>query len=222
MLAKSNEIRGSKKATWLGKSIGWFALLTGKTCRFSCEDRADVCDLQRNEPVIFLLWHNRIFSSIPLWKKFCSHYPLVALASASKDGAILAGAVGVVGVEVVRGSSSRRGAAALVALRKALKQKKDIFITPDGPRGPRYQMQMGALKLAQITGVPIVMKLVREHSFWQLKTWDLMRIPKPFSKLELVYEERIHVPKDLSDSELEELRCSVEAKMNRLNETENK
>src|SRR5213075_2734928 len=81
---------------------------------------------------------------------------MAALVSASKDGALLSGILEAFGVQPVRGSSSRRGAQALVELTSWAERGYDLAITPDGPRGPRYQVQPGAIALAQLTGRPLV------------------------------------------------------------------
>jgi lysophospholipid acyltransferase (LPLAT)-like uncharacterized protein len=78
-------------------------------------------------------------------------YPrkLAALISASKDGAFLAAVLGRFGVEPIRGSSSRRGPQALLELTTHAKRGYDLAVTPDGPRGPRYVVKLGAIALAQ-------------------------------------------------------------------------
>ncbi len=39
---------------------------------------------------------------------------------------------------------------------KAVKAGRDLAITPDGPQGPRYKAQMGAVTIAARTGLPII------------------------------------------------------------------
>ena len=133
------------------------------------------------------------------------------LTSASHDGAMLARAVGVFGIGSVRGSSSRRGVAALVALRKALREGVDICLTPDGPRGPRYELQAGAVKLAQTGGVHVLPIHVEYSSAWCLKTWDRFHVPRPFSKVRVIFDEVLAVPAELSESEFEEWRLRIES-----------
>ncbi len=41
--------------------------------------------------------------------------------------------------------------AALAAVRASKDPRLDIAITPDGPRGPRYQVQPGLIRIAQMT-----------------------------------------------------------------------
>jgi lysophospholipid acyltransferase (LPLAT)-like uncharacterized protein len=209
-MSRSDEIRGGAMLRLIGWCIGWLCRIWGWTYRLEVTDRANVTDLSRTEPVVFLVWHNRLFTLVPLWKRTCKHFPPVALMSASRDGSILEAAVKTAGVEVARGSSSRRGAAALVVLRKSLRAKKDVYITPDGPRGPKYKLKSGGLKLAQAEQVAVVPMRIKMLDYWQLRSWDAFRIPKPFSVMHLYYEEAIFIPKELSEEEFEALRLKIE------------
>jgi len=56
-----------------------------------------------------------------------------------------------------------------------------VVIIPDGPRGPSYCVQPGIIKLAQKTGAAIFPIRVAYQNYWQLKSWDRFRNPKPFS-----------------------------------------
>ena len=161
-------------------------------------------------PIIHVLWHNQIFASPYLWRKMYPKRECVVLTSASKDGAVLASAVKVFKVGAVHGSSSRRGAAAIVALRRAAKAGKDLVFTPDGPRGPRYQLQPGVVKIAQTTGLLIVPMHIEYLSCWTLKTWDRFRIPKPFSKVRIALREPITVPRELDAEGFEKERLRLE------------
>ena len=106
---------------------------------------------------------------------------------------------------------SRRGAQALLELKTWAERGYDLAITPDGPRGPRYTVQDGAMSMAQVTGLPVVPAAY--HLKWkiQLKSWDRFQIPLPFSICEVTAGKIFHVPRDISDSEREELRKQLEA-----------
>lgn len=164
-------------------------------------------------PVIFVLWHNRISVSPYLWRKMFPKRKCVVLTSASKDGALLASAVGVFGVGAVHGSSSRRAAAALVGLMRAAKDGNDLVFTPDGPRGPRYELQPGVIKVAQSTGLLVQPWTIDYLSCWTLKTWDRFRIPKPFSKVVIRFFEPTEIPRRLDDDEFESHRAKLEASL---------
>lgn len=171
----------------------------------------DVEKLNASEkPLIHVLWHNRILVSPYLWRKMYPGREVVVLTSASKDGAVLASAVKVFKVGAVHGSSSRRGAAAIVALRRAAREGKDLVFTPDGPRGPRYQLQPGVVKIAQTTGLLVVPMHIEYFSCWTLKSWDRFQIPKPFSKVRLTLRNPITVPRKLDDEGFEKERLKLE------------
>jgi len=69
-----------------------------------------------------------------------------------------------------------------------LEKGEDIGITPDGPRGPKYHLHPGAVKLAQLTGVPLVPIHIKYSRYWELKSWDAFRIPKPFSCVSVFFD----------------------------------
>jgi len=202
---KRTEIRGDRKSELLGTLVGWLIRGLAATCRHEIEDR---CGITRHDeftgPIIFAMWHNRIVIVPPIWRNTMAGVrKTYVLTSASKDGAILANAMAVFGVGAIRGSSSRRGAAALVGMRRALKDGCDICVTPDGPRGPRYQVHPGIIKLAESAGVAIVPLHANPQSFWRLKTWDGLLIPKPFSRIQFVFDHLFVVPPGLDEAAFE-------------------
>lgn len=208
-----SEVRESRKATMLGTLAGWLMRFWCATLRFRIEDRCGIGERGRFEgPVIYGLWHNRIFAVPSAWRRLCGRErSTVVLTSASHDGAMLARAVGVFGLGAVRGSSSRRGVAALVALRKALRGGTDVCVTPDGPRGPRYELQPGLVKLAEASGAPVIPIHVEFDSAWRLKSWDRFALPKPFSRVRVIFDEALAVPSGLSEADFETWRHRIEA-----------
>ena len=212
-MAKGREIRESRKTTVLGTTAGLLMKLVCGTLRFEFEDRCGLGEQGKfPDPVVYCLWHNRIFVVPAAWRKLCGDWrKAVVLTSASHDGAMVARAMGVFGLGSVRGSSSRRGVAALVALRKALRQGSDICLTPDGPRGPRYVVQAGAVKLAEAGGAMMIPIHVEFSSVWCLKTWDRFHVPKPFTKVRVIFDEALAVPSGLSEDEFEARRAQLEA-----------
>ena len=198
---KRSEIRGDRKAELLGILAGSLMKIWSCTLRFQIEDRCGITTAGGTvRPVLFMLWHNRIFTLPPIWWRTGGNgRKSVVLTSASKDGAILAGAMKFFGLGAVRGSSSRRAVAALIGMKNALKEGLDVCITPDGPRGPRYNFNPGVVKLAQATGAPIVPIHAHYASAWRLNTWDRLVIPKPFSRVTVTFDEMITVPTELDD-----------------------
>ena len=168
-------------------------------------------------PVIFCIWHNRLATCIkPLnvyRRPYNSGAGMAALVSASKDGAFLSRALEWFGVQPVRGSSSRRGAQALRELTTWAERGYDLTITPDGPRGPCYQIQDGITSLAQLTGLPIVPVALNLNWKISLKSWDRFQIPLPFARCEVCVGKTFRVPADASDVEREKLRLQLEAEL---------
>jgi lysophospholipid acyltransferase (LPLAT)-like uncharacterized protein len=168
-------------------------------------------------PVIFAIWHNRLALSVRLYHRFVqAHQPqrrMAAIASASRDGAMLARVIELLGVRPVRGSSSRRGAQALLEMGTLAEQGYDLAVTPDGPRGPRYKLQPGVVGLAATTGLPILLACC--HVVWKKEapSWDRFQIPLPFSPVRVFFSERIHVPRDLTADEREAFRADIERRM---------
>ena len=168
-------------------------------------------------PVIFCLWHNRLATCIkPLnvyRRPHNSGAGMAALVSASKDGAFLSRTLEWFGVQPVRGSSSRRGAQAMLEMTTWAERGYDLTITPDGPRGPCYQVQDGVLKLAQLTGRPIVPAALNLNWKMSLKSWDRFQIPLPFARCDVVVGKTFRVPADASEAALETLRSQLEAEL---------
>ena len=138
---------------------------------------------------------------------------MAALVSASRDGAFLAGILEWFGVRPVRGSSSRRGGQALLELTSWAQRGHDLTITPDGPRGPCYQVQEGIASLAQVTGLPIVPVAMNLNWKIRVKSWDRFQIPLPFARCEVCVGRAIRVPPDVTDDERKQFRQQLEAEL---------
>ena len=138
-------------------------------------------------PSVIILWHDRLFVS-PLIAQRYFNRPVTALISTSKDGAWLVAFYQLMGLRAVRGSSNRRGTAALVALTRAVRAGSHAGVTPDGPKGPRHVFKAGAVALAKLTGRPFVLLGINYRSCWRLRSWDRFALPRPFSRVNLVFE----------------------------------
>jgi lysophospholipid acyltransferase (LPLAT)-like uncharacterized protein len=151
-------------------------------------------DPQGGPPLVWVFWHNRLLVAAMFWVRRLQPRRGAVLISRSKDGEILAGVVTKLGGEPVRGSSSKGGASALAELARRMGEPCDAWITPDGPRGPRYTVHPGAVWLAQTTGARVMPVTVEVSSCWRLKSWDAFIIPKPFSLVEVTLHPLHEVP----------------------------
>jgi hypothetical protein len=197
----------------------WLAVsAVSLTIRYRLHDPHGFLQRKDLKQSIYCFWHNRLALCVKIYFKFSrAHHaaPGVAgLVSASKDGALLSAIFHRFGVQPVRGSSSRRGAQALVELKTWAERGYDLAITPDGPRGPRYVLAEGAITLAQLTGLPLVPS---SHQFnWKicLKSWDRFQIPLPFARCDIFVGKVFSVPRELATEQREQIRREVEAELN--------
>ena len=218
---KSSGIVVPHPAKWHGRLAAFVIYVVGRvmaaSMRVTWRDDSGLLTGDKPEPVIFCTWHNRLALSLMIFRDYVkARQPsrrLAALVSASKDGGLLAHVLGHFGVEAVRGSSSRRGAQALLELTSCIERGSDVAITPDGPRGPCYVVQPGVLALAQLTGLPIVP--VSYHAAWKktLRSWDRFQVPLPFARCEIIFGEPVRIPREATDAERETLRVLLETRL---------
>ena len=184
------------------------------TLRYKLIDEAGFLDEPVPRPVILLIWHNRILATPVLYRRYCpSRKGLRVLTSASRDGAYLSEFVRYFGLDSVRGSSSKRGAAALFDLIRTLEDGLDLCVTPDGPRGPRYILGPGVILLSERCHVPLIPVSVEYSACWRFNSWDGFAVPKPFSKVTVTFLPRIQIGVTGSEAEFESERQRVEKAM---------
>lgn len=121
---------------------------------------------------------------------------MAMMASASRDGELIARAIEKLGNVPVRGSSSFRGGQAVRDMVRALRAGADGAMTPDGPRGPVYQCQGGALRIAALSGCALVPYELEANRQWRIRSWDRHKIPKPFATIYEYIGEPLHVTRD--------------------------
>jgi lysophospholipid acyltransferase (LPLAT)-like uncharacterized protein len=137
----------------------------------------------QGEPTLFVQWHNRLFLTADIVRRYRGGHPIYSMISASGDGAWLAAFFSSMGLRAVRGSSSRRGREAATAMVGMLRGGCDAGITPDGPRGPVYEMKPGALIVARRARPRVVLVGIDFESSWRVASWDGFHLPKPFSRV---------------------------------------
>jgi lysophospholipid acyltransferase (LPLAT)-like uncharacterized protein len=151
------------------------------TLRFRCNvEQVDDAE----GPYVLLLWHDKLMVSSWIANRYFRR-PVSALISTSKDGAWLVAFFKLMGITAVRGSSNRRGAAALIALTRAMRDGLHAGITPDGPKGPALVFKPGAVSLSRLSRRPFLLLGIRYDSCHRLGSWDRFALPMPFSRVEL-------------------------------------
>jgi hypothetical protein len=136
-----------------------------------------------NKPWVFALWHATL---LPVaWRH--SNEGVAVLVSQHRDGELIARVLAAWGNTTVRGSTTRGGSRALLAMIKELERGIVVAVTPDGPQGPALKFQPGTLVAAQRANVPVVPILMHADRAWRLNSWDRFTIPKFFARVTFAY-----------------------------------
>jgi lysophospholipid acyltransferase (LPLAT)-like uncharacterized protein len=200
---------------WIGaRLVVALVKVVSATLRYRWEDNSGYFDSGPIGPAIYCAWHNRLALVMPAYYRYARKRSrtsgMAAMVSASKDGGFLAAVLQCFKVQPVRGSTSRRGPQALLELTTWAERGFDLAITPDGPRGPCYEVQDGVMSLAQITGLPIIPFSSDVRWKVRVNSWDGFQIPLPFSSCEMRVGQPIRVPREASEEERASLRLQLE------------
>ncbi|HXJ58325.1 MAG TPA: lysophospholipid acyltransferase family protein [Verrucomicrobiae bacterium] len=206
---------------WYQRLAAWliYAVVrsVSSTIRYEYRDRTNLLQVDKEQPVVWCIWHNRLALCLEIYQRIQRRVgrqrQMAAMVSASKDGGLLAGVLEKFGVQPVRGSTSRRGRQALLELTTWADRGYDLALTPDGPRGPCYEVQDGVTSVAQVTGLPIIP--VTYWLSWKIRlgSWDRFQIPLPFTKCVVDFGVPLRVPREASDEAREEARGRLEAEL---------
>lgn len=196
--------------SWAGSLL---VRLLGSTLRFQItREEGSLADGARVAlPGIYCFWHRAMIPSAYHFRNM----QIGIMISRSFDGECIARIVEKLGFRPVRGSSSRGGAGALMAMRQELDLGHPAVFTADGPRGPLYMAKPGAVVLAKKSGYKICCFHVAVERAWLLNSWDRMIVPKPFSRASFYITSPISVPADATDDEMEGWREKVQANLDR-------
>ena len=198
------------RARWLVEFGYWLIQLWVRTLRFKLDDRGGIVGASKQHPFLFAVWHNRLLLLPSIFRRFLSTRHAAALISASRDGDLLAAFVERYGYGTIRGSTSRRGASALLQLAEVFAAGTNIVITPDGPRGPVYRLGQGVIFLAQKCNAEVVPGSMEFSSSWRFKSWDRFFVPRPFSTVRIVFATPLRIAATPTDGEFEAERLRLE------------
>ena len=166
-----------------------------------------------DSPFILASWHGRMFMMSTMWRK---GVPVGMLISRHRDGELIARTLRHLGVDAIRGSTSRGGGGALREVLRALKSGQCIGFTPDGPRGPLMRASDGVISAARLAGVPIVPAACAVSRRKVLSSWDRFVIPFPFSRGICIWGEPLSVPRNADRETVEASRRSLERSLNEI------
>ena len=206
---------------WLIKALGFFAAWVLRlwlgTLRYRYRPLGPYIlprwPERRRERYIYALWHENML--LPSYHY--GHRRAHVLISQHADGELGAEVARHLGFRTVRGSP-KSGAVKAVRRLVKLAGTSHLVIMPDGPRGPRRQVQPGLIYLAVKTGPPIVPVGFAYDRPWRARSWDRFAVPRPWSRAACVTGDPLTVPPNITREEMEIYRRRVEEAMLRVTE----
>ena len=200
-----------------GRSLAKLIRFVGATREKITEPPNILEFVHKDGPCIVACWHGQFM----MMSSFHStQYPTAAMVARHGDAALIGHAVEDFGVELIRGAGAggrrkdRGGTYALRAAQAALAAGKSIVMTADVPPGPARRAGEGIVKLAMLSGRPIVPAAVASSRYHAFKTWSRMTLNLPFSKLASVAAPHIYAPAHADERQIEMIRRQVEDALN--------
>jgi lysophospholipid acyltransferase (LPLAT)-like uncharacterized protein len=184
---------------YVGSKLAFFAVnLLFITLRIRIKNGDEISKMNSaGENYVVAFWHGSMGIGWYLHRK-----NIAALVSQSKDGDLLANILEKWDYHVVRGSSSSGGKEALSIMVELISQKYSLALTPDGPKGPVKKMKAGAVVTAKRSNVPLFLVGIGINKKFVMKSWDSFELPKPFSKVIVVYSDPIMINKTFTPEEI--------------------
>ncbi|MBC7530538.1 MAG: DUF374 domain-containing protein [Oligoflexus sp.] len=177
----------SIKKSILLKLSTWICVALHKSYRyryFNSNNRQEAETIHGKKAFVIASWHQNCFAGI------LAHagQGIALLVSRSLDGEIVSCLASSIGLKAIRGSSKKGGREALAVLVEQTHDGLRSAITIDGPKGPIFEIKRGVFCISAETGAPILPMVAIGARYWTLhKSWDKFRIPKPFSKVAVLY-----------------------------------
>lgn len=168
--------------------------------------------LKDQKPAIFALYHQHMVGLLGLQPR----QRLSILISQSRDGEIAAQTALSMGFSIVRGSASRGAIQGTRELISAAESGQNLAFLVDGPRGPIYEVKPGVVRLAELTGLPIVPVLCRSRRHWTLKSWDKYMAAAIGAPIAYIYGDPIDIPANLPAAEREKCLTLLHGRMEEL------
>lgn len=195
---------------WLQLLLYYLIRLYSRTFRLTIENEEKWMTFFKNGGrVLLCTWHQQFFSAIRYFKNYQVYTPALMI-SQSIDGDIVAGVAELTGWYPVRGSSSKDGKQALVAMINRLKKTGLAAHVVDGPRGPIGKVKAGTIRLALAADAVIVPFYVTADRAWFFNSWDKFFIPKPYARVALRFDNMIDLSTPESEADFEAQRQKVE------------
>jgi len=145
-------------------------------------------------PFILCFWHGKYVPVLPLFEG----YRACVLTSLSGRGNVIAEICRNFGYDYAQ-IPDRGGEVSFHIMKEALARSRAAAIAVDGPLGPYHVVKRGVPLLASATGYRLLpLSLEAQRKKVKENRWDLMEIPKPFSRAMLVIGDPLEIPPGVS------------------------
>nr|MBV6630576.1 DUF374 domain-containing protein [Oceanococcus sp. HetDA_MAG_MS8] len=214
----------------MGRRLLYFVLLhiiqlLRRSCRYRIHGEqnlpADRAGLKGGFVMAF--WHQNLVSAIMAESgRRC----FTTMISRSRDGEAIAHVVRSLGHLPARGSSARGGRdkggrQARDELVAYLQQGYPGAVTVDGPLGPLYEVKFGVIDMARKAGVPVVPYFVVPQRYWTVPSWDRLRIPWPFTTIDVYYGPPITVPEATQTRDFGPIQAQIKSALDAMEQQYN-
>ncbi len=191
----------------------WIIYIVCRTLRWKFADLQILASVRgTGSGLILAFWHGRILGATYCFR----NQGIVVMTSQNRDGEYIARVIQRFGYGVARGSSTRGSHGATAEILRALKNGKDVGLTMDGPRGPRYIAKKGAAFIARKSGSPVLPFNVSVEKKWVMRSWDHFQIPRPFSRAVVLIGNPIYVDKESTDQEMQSCEAQIQQSLDEL------
>lgn len=186
------KLKSSKFAAYLLKFLLKAVL---KTCQVQVIGRDNIVPAKEKGPLVIALWHNRLAIISEILMPFAGKLHFTSFISQSRDGELLVQFANTYPSNgVIRVGHDSKSTALRNVINTVNKNETILLITPDGPRGPVYKLKPGLQATLEETEASLITFTWDADKFWELKTWDKFRFPKPFSKITASFSEPMAKP----------------------------
>jgi lysophospholipid acyltransferase (LPLAT)-like uncharacterized protein len=162
------------------------------------------------QAAIFCFWHNRMAMMVYARRSPRLHHIMI---SPHHDGRMIAGTVARFGVHTIFASTSRGGREGFRQAMIVLRAGEPLWITPDGPRGPRMRTGFGPIDLSRRAGLPLMPVAFSTSRRRVFGSWDRFILPLPFGRGVFVAGEPMTFSRNCTGTAREAARAEFERRM---------
>lgn len=162
------------------------------TCRYETKGLAHFIKAAQEKKCILCVWHNRVALIPEIMSRLAPQFHYAGFVSNSRDGEIIAAITESYAIgNTIRVAHDAR-ADALKKMIAHLKYSSEILVvTPDGPKGPVYEVKPGVAIAAFKSAAKVVPMCWKPSRYFRIRSWDKMIFPKPFSLIEVTFGEAV-------------------------------